>query len=54
MKYAVLLDFGSTYTKVACVDLDGQEVVLTDKFPSTDKSQRMFRCGMQGHERNRI
>ena len=30
MKYAVLLDFGSTYTKVACVDLDGQEVVLTD------------------------
>lgn len=42
MKYAVLLDFGSTYTKVACVDLDGQEVVLTDKFPSTVHSDAMI------------
>ncbi len=35
MKYAVLLDFGSTYTKVVCVDLEAQRVVLTDKRPST-------------------
>lgn len=35
MKHAVLLDFGSTYTKVVCVDLTRREVVLTDKFPST-------------------
>lgn len=35
MKYAVLLDFGSTYTKVVCVDLVQRQVVLTNKFPST-------------------
>lgn len=35
MKYAILLDFGSTYTKVVCVDLRHRQVVLTDKFPST-------------------
>ena len=45
MKYAVLLDFGSTYTKVACVDLAGQEVVLTDKFPSTVHSDAMINLG---------
>lgn len=35
MKHAILLDFGSTYTKVVCVDLTQQQVVMTDKFPST-------------------
>lgn len=35
MKYAILLDFGSTYTKVVCVDLVQRQVILTDKFPST-------------------
>lgn len=35
MKFAVLLDFGSTYTKVVCVDLTARRVVLSDKYPST-------------------
>ena len=35
MKYATLIDFGSTYTKVTCVDLEERSVVLTDRFPST-------------------
>lgn len=35
MQYAALLDFGSTYTKVACVDLAARQVVMTDRFPST-------------------
>jgi len=35
LKYAVLLDFGSTYTKVVCVDLVRRETVLTRAFPST-------------------
>lgn len=47
MKYAVLLDFGSTYTKVVCVDLEQKCTVLTDKFPSTvhtDASIALGRC----------
>lgn len=35
MNHAILLDFGSTYTKVVCVDLQQRKVVLTDRFPST-------------------
>lgn len=35
MDFAVLVDFGSTYTKVVCVDLQARRIVLTDKFPST-------------------
>lgn len=35
VKYAVLLDFGSTYTKVICVDMAEKEVIVSDKFPST-------------------
>lgn len=35
MKYAILLDFGSTYTKVVCVNLFLRKTILTDKFPST-------------------
>lgn len=35
MKYAVLVDFGSTYTKIVCVNLKERKVVATDKFPST-------------------
>lgn len=30
-----MIDFGSTYTKVVCVDLQERRIVLTDKFPST-------------------
>lgn len=47
MKYAVLLDFGSTYTKVVCVELTCPRVVMTDKFPSTvheDAGIAMNRC----------
>lgn len=35
MKHAILLDFGSTYTKVVCVDLRDRKVIAADKFPST-------------------
>ena len=35
LSFAVLIDFGSTYTKVACIDVTGGDIVLTDKFPST-------------------
>ena len=35
MDYAVLLDFGSTYTKAICVDMNKQTVLLTTKVPST-------------------
>ena len=35
MGFSVLVDFGSTYTKVVCVDMKTREVVLTDRFPST-------------------
>lgn len=38
MKYAVLIDFGSTFTKMVLVNLDAGEVVKTDKFPSTVKT----------------
>lgn len=47
MKYAVLLDFGSTYTKVVCVDLMQKKTILTDKFPSTvhtDAAIGLFQC----------
>lgn len=35
MRFAVLTDFGSTFTKVVCVDLEEYKVIVTDKFPST-------------------
>lgn len=35
MDNAILIDFGSTYTKLTCVDLKERKVVLTDRFPST-------------------
>lgn len=35
MRYGVLLDFGSTYTKVVCVDLKENRTVMSDKYPST-------------------
>ena len=38
MEYAICMDFGSTYTKVVCVDLKKKQVVMTDKFPSTVKT----------------
>lgn len=35
MDYAVLVDFGSTYTKMVCVDLVRKAALTTDQFPST-------------------
>lgn len=35
MRYAILTDFGSTYTKVVCVDLKAQELILSERVPST-------------------
>lgn len=34
-EYAILLDFGSTYTKAVCVNTKKHELVLTTRFPST-------------------
>ena len=38
MKHAILIDFGSTFTKVAVVSLVDRKIILTDKFPSTVKT----------------
>ncbi|MEG1917076.1 MAG: glutamate mutase L [Oscillospiraceae bacterium] len=38
MQYAILIDFGSTFTKLTCVHLGEQKIVLTDQFPSTVRS----------------
>lgn len=35
MKFAICIDFGSTYTKMVCVNLEEKRVVATDKCPST-------------------
>lgn len=35
MKFAVATDFGSTFTKMVCVDLEEREIIATDKVPST-------------------
>ena len=35
MGYAICVDFGSTYTKVVCIDLKERKIIVTDKFPST-------------------
>lgn len=35
MKHAVTVDFGSTFTKVAVIDLAEQKLLLSDKVPST-------------------
>lgn len=35
MNHAVMIDFGSTFTKVVLVDMKKREVLLSDKFPST-------------------
>lgn len=34
-RYVVLIDFGSTYTKAAVVDIQDKKLVKTDRFPST-------------------
>lgn len=47
MKFSILVDFGSTYTKVVCVDLKEQRVLATGKFPSTvrhDASVGLDQC----------
>ena len=47
MRYAIMLDFGSTYTKIVCVDLKQRRTVVTDKVPSTvheDASIGMRQC----------
>ena len=38
------IDFGSTYTKIVCVDLSEKRVVLTDKFPSTVHTDAGIAC----------
>lgn len=35
MEHAIMIDFGSTFTKVVLVDIKKREILLTDKFPST-------------------
>lgn len=35
MKFSILVDFGSTYTKMVCVDLGARRIVATGKYPST-------------------
>lgn len=37
MEYKILIDFGSTFTKLCVFDLENQEVVLATKYPSTVK-----------------
>ena len=47
MDYAVLVDFGSTFTKVAAVSLKEQRLLLTEKFPSsvrTDARVALSQC----------
>lgn len=47
MAHAILLDFGSTFTKVTVVDLKKRKIILTDKTPSTvhrDAMVGMNRC----------
>jgi len=34
-QYAVMTDFGSTYTKVVCIDIKEHKVLLSEKYPST-------------------
>lgn len=38
MKAAILIDFGSTFTKVVVVNMDEAEILLTARFPSTVKT----------------
>ncbi|MEG0752282.1 MAG: glutamate mutase L [Angelakisella sp.] len=35
MKHAILIDFGSTFTKVAVTDIAAKRIIYTAKFPST-------------------
>lgn len=35
MRHSIMIDFGSTFTKVAVADLTKKELLLSDKFPST-------------------
>ncbi len=47
MNFAVLVDFGSTYTKMTCIDLTKRKVIVMDKCPSTvliDASLGLHRC----------
>lgn len=47
MRHAILLDFGSTFTKITVVDMKQGKVILTDKTPSTvhtDAMEGMKRC----------
>lgn len=47
MRFAVLVDFGSTYTKMVCVNIEERKVVATDKYPSTvsyDAAIGLYQC----------
>jgi uncharacterized protein (TIGR01319 family) len=55
MKPYLLVDFGSTYTKLTCVDLDGEYIIGTSKAPTTvltnvlDGYDRAFEWLMKDH-----
>ena len=47
MKHAVMIDFGSTFTKVVVADVQNRKLLLTDKVPSTvgtDAGRGMEEC----------
>ena len=45
MKFAILIDFGSTYTKMVCVDTKERRVVATSRCPSTVRSDAAIGLG---------
>ena len=47
LEVCVLVDFGSTYTKMVCVNIEERKVVATDKYPSTvsyDAAIGLYQC----------
>lgn len=47
MKFSILVDFGSTYTKLVCVNMKERAVVATAKYPSTvgsDAAIGLYQC----------
>ena len=52
MDKAILLDFGSTYTKAAVADLKRREIVFTTKAPSTVWQPVMIRFALKSVKRN--
>ena len=47
MKYAIAIDFGSTFTKLVIIDMEEKRVIHSDKVPSTvgsDAAVGMNQC----------